>query len=60
MLIHASGSSKARRVVGVERLSGTGSWSELIDSQKITLSAPSFSGQYQGAEKLVELIAFWF
>ena len=55
--VMTKGPSKARRVVGVERLSGSGSWSELIDGQKMQLSAPSFfQVNTKGAEKLVELV----
>ena len=55
--VMTKGPSKARRVVGVERLSGSGSWSEIIDGQKMQLSAPSFfQVNTKGAEKLVELV----
>lgn len=42
---------------GVERLSGAGSWSELIGDECMRVSAPSFfQVNTKGAEKLVELI----
>jgi 23S rRNA (uracil1939-C5)-methyltransferase len=51
------GPKKARRVVGVERLSGAGSWTELIAGERMTVSAPSFfQVNTKGAEKLVELV----
>ena len=53
----AKGPSKARRIAGVERLSGTGSWSELIGNERMRVSAPSFfQVNTKGAEKLVELV----
>lgn len=51
------GPKKARRVVGVERLSGAGSWTELIGDERMTVSAPSFfQVNTKGAEKLVDLV----
>lgn len=51
------GPKKARRVVGVERLSGAGSWTELIAGERMTVSAPSFfQVNTKGAEKLVDLV----
>ena len=51
--------SKARRIAGVERLSGAGSWSELIGDERMRVSAPSFfQVNTKGAEKLVELVLF--
>ena len=51
--------SKARRIAGVERLSGAGSWSELIGDERMHVSAPSFfQVNTKGAEKLVELVLF--
>ena len=47
----------ARKVVGVERLSGAGSWSERIAGNVMRLSAPSFfQVNTAGAEKLVDLV----
>lgn len=37
----AKGPSKARRIAGVERLSGAGSWSELIGDERMRVCAPS-------------------
>ena len=51
------GPKKARRVVGVERLSGAGSWTELVGDERMTVSAPSFfQVNTKGAEKLVDLV----
>ena len=51
------GPQKARRVTGVERLSGKGSWEELIAGQRMLLSAPSFfQVNTVGAERLVQLV----
>jgi 23S rRNA (uracil1939-C5)-methyltransferase len=51
------GPEKARRIAGVERLSGTGSWHERILDEDMRLSAPSFfQVNTKGAEKLVELV----
>lgn len=51
------GRSKARRVSGVERLSGKGHWSERIAGGRMSLSAPSFfQVNTAGAERLVELV----
>ena len=51
------GPSKARKIVGVERLSGKGSWSEKIANETMKLSAPSFfQVNTRQAEKLVELV----
>lgn len=58
-LVHvmAKGPVKARKVSGVERLSGAGSWSEQIADVTMRLSAPSFfQVNTAGAEKLVELV----
>ena len=55
--VMAKGPSKARRIAGVERLSGAGSWSELIGDERMRVSAPSFfQVNTKGAEKLVELV----
>ncbi len=55
--VMTKGSSKARRIAGVERLSGAGSWSELIGDERMRVSAPSFfQVNTKGAEKLVELV----
>ena len=51
------GPAKARRVVGVERLWGTGSWSELVGEERMRVSAPSFfQVSTRGAERLVDLV----
>ena len=43
--------------MGVERLSGAGSWTELIAGERMTVSAPSFfQVNTKGAEKLVDLV----
>lgn len=58
-LVHVmtKGPAKARKVAGVERLSGAGSWSEAIAGGTMRLSAPSFfQVNTAGAEKLVELV----
>ncbi len=50
------GPSKARKVTGVERLSGKGCWEERIAGGQMLLSAPSFfQVNTVGAERLVEL-----
>lgn len=55
--VMTKGPSKARRIAGVERLSGAGSWSELIGDELMRVSAPSFfQVNTKGAEKLVELV----
>lgn len=51
------GPAKARRIAGVERLSGAGSWGELVGEERMRVSAPSFfQVNTRGAEKLVELV----
>ena len=51
------GPAKARRIAGVECLSGTGSWGELVGDERMRVSAPSFvQVNTKGAEKLVELV----
>lgn len=58
-LVHVmtKGPAKARKVAGVERLSGAGSWTEQIAGSTMRLSAPSFfQVNTKGAEKLVELV----
>jgi 23S rRNA (uracil1939-C5)-methyltransferase len=51
------GPEKARRIAGVERLSGTGSWHERVLGEDMRLSAPSFfQVNTKGAERLVELV----
>ena len=51
------GPAKARRIAGVECLSGAGSWSELVGEERMRVSAPSFfQVNTRGAEKLVELV----
>ncbi len=50
------GPAKARKVVSVERLSGAGSWEELVGQERMRFSAPSFfQVNTKGAERLVEL-----
>ena len=51
------GPAKARRIAGVECLSGAGSWSEIVGSARMRVSAPSFfQVNTKGAEKLVALV----
>ena len=51
------GPAKARRIAGVEVLSGRGSWTERVGAEKMRVSAPSFfQVNTAGAEKLVELV----
>ena len=51
------GPQKARRVTGVERLSGKGCWEERIAGGEMLLSAPSFfQVNTSGAERLVQLV----
>ena len=51
------GTPKARKIAGVERLSGAGSWSERIDDGLMRLSAPSFfQVNTKGADALVRLV----
>ena len=51
------GPSKARKIAGVEVLSGKGSWGEVVRDQHMRVSAPSFfQVNTKGAEKLVELV----
>ena len=51
------GPQKARRVSGVERLSGKGHWEERIGSELMAVSAPSFfQVNTAGAQRLVELV----
>ena len=51
------GPAKARRIAGVECLSGAGSWGELVGEERMRVSAPSFfQVNTKGAEKLVELV----
>ena len=51
------GPAKARRIAGVECLSGAGSWSENVGEERMRVSAPSFfQVNTKGAEKLVELV----
>ena len=53
----SKGPSKARRVIGVERLAGKGHWEERIGEETMLLSAPSFfQVNTRGAERLVELV----
>lgn len=51
------GPHKARRVTGVEVLSGKGHWDERVAGGRMSLSAPSFfQVNTAGAERLVELV----
>lgn len=51
------GPAKARRIAGVECLAGSGSWGEVVGSERMRVSAPSFfQVSTKGAEKLVELV----
>jgi 23S rRNA (uracil1939-C5)-methyltransferase len=51
------GPRKARRVSGVEVLSGKGHWEERVADMRMALSAPSFfQVNTRGAERLVELV----
>ncbi len=51
------GPAKARRIAGVECLSGAGSWGEVVGDERMRVSAPSFfQVNTKGAEKLVELV----
>ena len=51
------GPAKARRIAGVECLSGAGSWGEIVGDERMRVSAPSFfQVNTRGAEKLVELV----
>lgn len=51
------GPAKARRIAGVEALFGSGSWGEIVGSERMRVSAPSFfQVNTLGAEKLVELV----
>ena len=53
----SKGPQKARKVTGVEVLSGTGSWSERILDETLRVSAPSFfQVNTKGADKLVHLV----
>lgn len=51
------GQGKARKIAGVECLSGAGSWGELVGDERMRVSAPSFfQVNTRGAERLVELV----
>lgn len=55
--VMTKGPAKARKIVGVERLAGAGSWSEKICGNTMRLSAPSFfQVNTKGAERLVDLV----
>lgn len=52
-----AGDRAARRVVGVEKLAGTGYWTERVAGTRMRLSAPSFfQVNTAGAEELVRLV----
>ena len=51
------GPAKARKIAGVERLSGSGSWSEIVGEERMRVSAPSFfQVSTRGAERLQALV----
>lgn len=55
--VMGKGPKAARRIAGVERLSGKGHWTERILDETLRLSAPSFfQVNTRGAEKLVECV----
>lgn len=55
--VMTKGPAKARKVAGVERLDGAGSWTERIAGNVMRLSAPSFfQVNTLGAERLVDLV----
>ena len=55
--VMTKGPTKARKIVGVERLSGAGSWSERLGGNVMRLSAPSFfQVNTRGAEMLQDLV----
>ena len=55
--VMTKGPAKARKIAGVERLFGAGSWSERIAGGVMRVSAPSFfQVNTAGAERLVELV----
>ncbi len=55
--VMSKGPLKARKIVGVERLSGQGSWSETIGDFTMKLSAPSFfQVNTKAAEILINLV----
>lgn len=55
--VMTKGPQKARKVSGVERLSGKGYWEERIADETMALSAPSFfQVNTAGAQRLVQLV----
>ena len=55
--VMTKGEKKARRVAGVEALSGEGSWTEKIGTETMRLSAPSFfQVNTAAAEILIDLV----
>lgn len=55
--VMGKGPKAARRIAGVERLSGKGHWTERILDETMHISAPSFfQVNTRGAEKLVECV----
>lgn len=55
--VMSKGEKRARRVAGVEALSGEGSWTEKIGQETMRLSAPSFfQVNTKAAEILIELV----
>ena len=55
--VMTKGPSKARKVAGVEVLSGKGHWSERVGNETMMLSAPSFfQVNTAGAQRLIELV----
>lgn len=55
--VMTKGPAKARKIAGVECLSGHGFWSERVGDELMRVSAPSFfQVNTKGAERLVELV----
>ena len=55
--VMTKGPAKARKIAGIERLDGAGSWSERVAGGVMRVSAPSFfQVNTAGAERLVELV----
>ncbi len=55
--VMTKGPTKARKIAGVECLSGHGFWSERVGDELMRVSAPSFfQVNTKGAERLVELV----
>lgn len=55
--VMTKGPKAARKIAGVECLSGRGSWTELVGNEHMRLSAPSFfQVSTKGAEELIRLV----